>query len=91
MEDDHVVQTLPANTPDEPLDKRVLPWAPWGDQDFFDPQVPHALPKRRSIDAIPIAKQVSRDVVPRKGLQHLLGVHSAVGCSVTLKCTARRR
>jgi hypothetical protein len=73
MEDDHVIQTLPTDAPNQPLDKGILPWIPWGDQDFFNPQVPHALPKSRSINAIPIAKQVSRDVVPRKYFQHLLG------------------
>jgi hypothetical protein len=60
MEDDHVVQTLPADTPR-------------GDQDFFDPHVPHALLKGRSINAVPSAKQVSRDVVPGKCFQYLLG------------------
>src|SRR5918992_4468000 len=73
MEDDHMVQTLAANTPNQPLNKGVLPWTPWGDQDFFDPQVPHALLKGRSIYVITIAQQVSRDVAPRKRLQHLLG------------------
>jgi hypothetical protein len=48
MEDDHVVQTLPADTPNQPLDKGILPWTPWCDQDFFDPHVPQALPKSRS-------------------------------------------
>jgi hypothetical protein len=72
MADDHVVQTLPAAAPNQPLDTGIWPWTPGGDQDFFAPQVPHALPKRRSRHAIPIAKQRSRDLVPRKGLQHLL-------------------
>jgi hypothetical protein len=56
MEDDHMVQTLPADTPNQPLHKGILPQTPWGDQDFVDPHVPHALPKGRSINAIPIAK-----------------------------------
>jgi hypothetical protein len=61
------------DTPNQPLDKGILPRTPWCDQDFFDPHVPHALPKGGSINEIPIAKQVSRDVIPRKCLQHLLG------------------
>ena len=73
MEDDHVVQTRPADTPNQPLDTGMLPWTPWGDQDFFAPHVPHALPNSRSIHAIPIAQQGSWDIVPRQCLQHLLG------------------
>ena len=73
MEDDHMVQTLPADTPNQPLHKGILPRTPGGDQDLFDPHVPHALPKGRSVNVIPIAKEVRRDAVPRTYLQHLLG------------------
>ena len=45
VQDDHVVQAFGADTPDEPFDVGVLPRTPWGDHDFFDPHVPHSLPK----------------------------------------------
>src|SRR4030095_2806058 len=43
MEDDHVVQTLPADTPNQSLDKRILPWTPWGDHDLLDPHMLYPL------------------------------------------------
>jgi hypothetical protein len=66
--------------PNQPLDKGILPRTPWCDQAFFDPHVPHALPTGRSIHAIPIATQVSWDVVPRKCRQHLPG--RPLGCGM---------
>jgi hypothetical protein len=35
VEDHHMVQALPADTPDQSLDIRVLPWTPRGDDDFL--------------------------------------------------------
>ena len=72
VQDDHVIQAFAANTPDEPLDVRILPRTPWGDQHFFNPHMLHPLPKRGAIDAVPIAQQIPRGLVPRKGVHHLL-------------------
>ena len=47
VQDDHVVQALATDTPDESLDIGVLPRTPGGDQDFLDPHMPHPLPKSR--------------------------------------------
>jgi hypothetical protein len=48
------------------------PRTPRGTQHFFDAHVPHPLPKGGAIDAVPIAQQISRGFVPRKGLDDLL-------------------
>jgi len=39
MQDDHVIQALATNAPDEPLHRGVLPRTPRGDEDFFNPVV----------------------------------------------------
>jgi hypothetical protein len=67
-----MVQTFAANTPNEPLDVRILPRTPGGDDRCFDPHVLHPLPKGGAIDPVPIANQISRGLVPRKGIHHLL-------------------
>jgi hypothetical protein len=79
VQDEHVVQALAMDAPDEPLDIRILPWAVRGDQDLFDAHVPDALSKGRAVDAAPIAQQIAWRFVPRKRLHHLLS------------CSPRRR
>ena len=54
VQHDHVVQAFTADTPNEPSDIGVLPRTPGSDDDFFDPHMPHPLPKRGAIDAVPI-------------------------------------
>src|SRR5687767_12953015 len=49
MQDDHVIQTLAADTPNHSFDIGVLPWTLGGDDHFFDPHVPHPLPKRGAV------------------------------------------
>ena len=73
VQDDHVVQTLAADAPDQPFDIGVLPGAPWGDQYFLDAHVADSPPKRRAIDPVPIAQEIPWCVVPREGVDHLLG------------------
>jgi hypothetical protein len=34
VQDDHVIQAFATNTSDEPLDVRILPRTPWGNQHF---------------------------------------------------------
>jgi hypothetical protein len=36
VQNDHVVQAFTANTPDQPLNIRILPRTSWGDHDFLD-------------------------------------------------------
>ena len=79
VQDDDVVQAFATDAPDEPLDIGVLPRTARGDAHFFNPHMPHPLPKRRPIDAVPIAQQIPRRFVPRKRVHHLL------------RCPLRRR
>jgi hypothetical protein len=71
VQDDHVIEALTTDTPDQPLDVRILPRTPGGDSHFFDPHVLHPLPKRVLIDPVPITNQISRGLVPRKGIPQL--------------------
>lgn len=73
MEDNHVVQTLPADTPNQPLDKGILPWTPGSDHDLLDPHMLYPLSKGHAIDAVPITQEIPRGLVPRKGINDLLG------------------
>jgi hypothetical protein len=73
VQDDHVVQAFTPNTPNQPLDIRILPRTPGGDYDLFDPHMLYPLPKGSAIDAVPIAQEIPRGLVPREGLNDLLG------------------
>jgi hypothetical protein len=44
-----------------------------GDHHFLDPHVPHPLPKVSPLDPITVEKDIQRCIVPREGLDHLLG------------------
>src|SRR5262245_4654502 len=72
VQDDHVIQTLATDAPDEPLDIGILPRTSWGNEHFFNPHVPHPLPKRGTVDAVPITQEIPRGLVPREGLDNLL-------------------
>jgi hypothetical protein len=72
VQDDHVIRACAANPPDAPLDVGVLSRTSWGNQHFCDSHVLHTLPKRGPIDPVPIAQQIPRGLVPRKGFHHLL-------------------
>ena len=64
VQDDHVIQTFAAETPDEPFDVWVLPRTPGGDHDVFDPHVPHPLPKRGAVDTVSVPQEIARCLVP---------------------------
>src|SRR5882724_1324500 len=72
VQDHHVVQTFAADTPDQPFDVGVLPRTSRGDDDLFDPHVPHPLPKRSTVDAVPITQEIPRGLVPWEGIDDLL-------------------
>jgi hypothetical protein len=55
VQDDRVVQAFAADTSDEPLNVGILPPTPRGDHHFFDPHVPHPLPKSGAVETVPIA------------------------------------
>ena len=45
MQDDHLIQTLPSDTPDEPFDIGILPRRARGDDRFVDAHMSHTLAK----------------------------------------------
>lgn len=55
VQDDHLVQALAPDTPDQPLDIGVLPWTLGSDQHFFDTHVPDPLSKGCAVYPITIA------------------------------------
>ena len=73
VQDEHVVQACAADAPEQPVDVGGLPWTPWGGQHVFDPHLPHPRPKGGAIGAVPIAQQIPRGLVPRAGVDDLLG------------------
>src|SRR5262245_28948496 len=73
VQDNHVIQALTTDAPDEPLDIGVLPRTSWGDEHFFNPHIPHPLPKRSAVNAVPIVQQIAWCFFPRKRVHHLLG------------------
>ncbi len=79
VQDDHVVQALAADAPDQPFHVGILPWALRGDHNFCDPHVSHPLPKRGAVDPVPIMEEIPRGLIPRKGVHDLL------------RCPLRRR
>jgi hypothetical protein len=45
VDDDNVVEALPADRADQPLDERVLPWAPCRGADLREAQPGHPVPE----------------------------------------------
>jgi hypothetical protein len=72
VQDDHMVQTFTADTPNQALDVRILPRTPWGNHDFFDPHMLYPRPKGSAIDAVPVAQEIPRGLVPWEGINDLL-------------------
>ena len=67
-----MIQAFAADTPAQPFDVGVLPRTPRGDHHLFDPHVLYPLPKRGAVDAVPIAQEIPRGLVPREGINDLL-------------------
>jgi hypothetical protein len=58
VQDHHVIQAFTADTPDQPLDIRILLRTPWGNQHFFDAHGLRPLPKSVTIDPIAVAEEI---------------------------------
>src|SRR5215471_11665040 len=71
-ENDHVIQALPPNAADHPLDVRTLPRRSWRSQHFLNAQLFHLLGEFATEDAVAVAQQIARRAVPRKRLPQLL-------------------
>jgi hypothetical protein len=64
VQDDHVVQAVATDTPDEAFHRGILPRTPRGDERFFDPHVPYPLPKRGAVDTVPVVHEIAGRFVP---------------------------
>src|SRR6516165_10648967 len=70
---DHVIQALPANRADHPLDVGTLPGRPRRREHLFDAHRLHLLHEVCPEDAIAIAQQIARCRLPGEGFAQLLG------------------
>jgi len=88
---DDVVKAFPANRANHPLDIRVLPRRAGRNDGLLDVQHPGLMRKSFSIDLVSVPNQIPGPSSSAHASSSWRAVHSAVGCSVTLKCTSRRR
>ena len=72
-EDDHVIQAIPPNRPDQPLHVGVLPRAAVGGEDLSDLEVPDRLEEGRTVDRVAVPQEISRRRVPGERLADLRG------------------
>ena len=86
-----MVEALAPHGADDPFRKRLLPRTARRREDFRDAHALDTMAERLAEDSVAIAEKIARPWVVREGLQICWAVHCAVGCSVTLKWTTRRR
>jgi hypothetical protein len=72
MEDDHMIQAFAPDAANETLDVWILPRRPWSRDHVLNPHMPHMLLKNRALDAVPIVQEISRLLIPWKGIDDLL-------------------
>ena len=72
VENNHVIETLAANTADDPFDVRALPRRARRRQDLLDAEPGDAPAEVPTVDLVAIPYQVTRRGVPGKGIDHLL-------------------
>jgi hypothetical protein len=72
-QDEDVIQTFAPDRANEPLREGVLPRALGRGQHVPDSDALHAVPKRVTVDAVPIAEEVGWRGVVRERLHNLLG------------------
>ena len=90
-ENDDIVEALVPQRADKAFHERILPRAARRREDFRDAHALDTMAERLAEDSVAIAEKIARPWVVREGLQICWAVHCAVGCSVTLKWTTRRR
>jgi hypothetical protein len=89
VENDHVVKTLAANRTDDAFYLGTLPRRSRRRQNFLDSYGFHICRQLTTVDSVAVPKQVTRDLLKRKGLPELL--RRPLDRRVTLKCTIRFR
>src|SRR5258706_4240638 len=90
-ENNHMVKTLPADGTDQSFDERILPRTSGRCDHFLDLHSCHSSPKFFAVNLVTISKQEPGAVSSGKASMICCAVQAAVGCSVTLKCSTRRR
>jgi hypothetical protein len=79
IENDQMVQALPSNGPNRPLDVRPLLRDARRAQHFPDTQILQLFGELATEDPVTVMQQILRPAVPRKCLPQCWAVHSAVG------------
>src|SRR5262249_45031166 len=88
---DYVIQPFRPQASNYSLGAWLLQRTARRNDHFLNTECLHPILKRQPIHSIPIANQEARHLALAERLHDLLPVHSAVGCSGTLKCTIFRR
>src|SRR6266581_6157296 len=87
---DDVVKAFPSNRANHPLGIRVLPRRAGRDDRLPDVQRLGLTRKSPSIDLVSVPNEIPGPSSSAHASSSWRAVHSAVGCSVTLRCTSRR-
>src|SRR5260370_36944857 len=93
-EHNNMVKTIPPDRTDNPLRISVLPWRPWRDRPIPYAHYAKPLDDNSSIDAIPIANDISSLLYPTGSLGQLTGnpiVAVACGYTPPQKLAAAKR
>jgi hypothetical protein len=67
-----MIQALPPNRPDQPLDVSILPGRLRCSQDFLNTKAIRRFTKSLAVAPIPISQQVTRGAVTGKGFEQLV-------------------
>jgi hypothetical protein len=90
-QNENMIQALAPNRADEPLREGILPRAVGCREDLRDAHALYTMPELLAVDAVAIAEEIGRPVSFGKASTICWAVQCALGCSVTLKWTTRRR
>lgn len=72
-EHNNMVKAVPPDRADEPLRISILPWRPWCNRPIPNAHCSNAAREDLALDAIPIANDVSRCLLPAVCLGELMG------------------
>ena len=79
IQDNHLIEHLVSDTPNELFYIRILPGGARGDHDFYDAHLPHPLLEGYAVDGIPITQHIPWGFFPRERLHHLLSCPLSCG------------
>ena len=88
---DHMVETFPANTSDKAFDEWILPGTLRGGEHRLNAHYLNSIAEMATVHPSRSLIKYRGAAPSEKASRICWAVHSAVGCSVTLKCTKRRR